>query len=234
VTVPPVPPVPPEAPLGPSEALDPSVVRVLVADDHAPTRAGIRASLVADGFDVVAECSSARQAIDLARQLRPDVALLDIHMPGNGISAAAEITLSLPEIAVVMLTYSREEDDLFDAVRAGAQGYLLKDMDPDRLGAALRGVLTGEAALPRSLVAKVLDEFRGRQRRRVLVRSKPAGQQLTSRQWEILELLQQGLTTEEIATRLFVAPGTVRVHVSTILKKLRVRSRDEAVRLMRD
>jgi DNA-binding NarL/FixJ family response regulator len=155
-------------------------------------------------------------------------------MPGNGISAAAEISLTLPDVAVVMLTYSREEDDLFDAVRAGAQGYLLKDMDPDRLGAALRGVLNGEAALPRSLVAKVLDEFRGRQRRRVLVRSKPAGQQLTSRQWEILELLRQGLSTEEIAGRLFVAPGTVRVHVSTILKKLRVSSRDEAVRLIKD
>ncbi|MFL6136291.1 MAG: response regulator [Frankiaceae bacterium] len=209
-------------------------VRVLVADDHAPTRAGIRASLTADGFDIVAECSSARRAVELAGQLRPDVALLDIHMPGNGISAAVEISLSQPECAIVMLTYSREEDDLFDAVRAGAQGYLLKDMDPDRLGAALRGVLNGEAALPRSLVAKVLDEFRGRQRRRILVRSKPAGQQLTSRQWEILELLRQGLTTEEIAGRLFVAPGTVRVHVSTILKKLRVGSRDEAIRLMRD
>lgn len=209
------------------------VVRVLVADDHAPTRAGIRASLEADGFLVVAECASARQAVELAKEHRPDVCLLDIHMPGNGISAAAEISAALPECAVVMLSYSREEEDLFDAVRAGAQGYLLKDMDPDRLGAALRGVLDGEAALPRSLVAKVLEEFRGRQRRRVFVKSKPTGQ-LTSRQWEILELLRQGLTTEEIATRLFVSPSTVRVHVSTILKKLRVTSRDEAIRLLRD
>ena len=209
----------------------PAGLRVLVADDHAPTRAGVKAALRADGFVVVGECASARQAVELAREHRPDVWLLDVHMPGSGVAAAAEISTALPDCAIVMLTYSRDEDDLFDSVRAGAQGYLLKDMDPDRLGAALRGVLTGEAALPRSLMAKVLEEFRGRQRRRVIVKSKRTGQ-LTSREWEILELLRQGLSTEEIANRLFVSPGTVRVHVSSILKKLRVTSRAEAVRLV--
>ena len=134
-------------------------IRVIVADDHAPTRAGVLASLDVDGFDIVGEASNARAAVDLAVSLQPEVCLLDIHMPGNGIAAAEEISKSLPNCAIVMLTYSRDDDDLFDSLRAGARGYLLKDMDPDRIGAALRGVLAGEAALPRSLVSKVLVEL---------------------------------------------------------------------------
>lgn len=206
-------------------------VRVLVADDHAPTRAGVRASLDTDGFDVVAEASNARQAVSLALEHKPDVCLLDIHMPGSGIAAAEALMRDLPHSAVVMLTYSRDDDDLFDALRAGARGYLLKDMDPDRLGAALHGVLAGEAALPRSLVAKVLEEFQARSRRRLFLRSqRPTA--LTSREWEIMDLLRQGLSTEEVARRLFVSPGTVRVHVSSVLKKLRVPDRATAIRML--
>lgn len=208
-------------------------VRVLVADDHAPTRAGVRASLDTDGFDVVAEASNARQAVSLALEHKPDVCLLDIHMPGSGIAAAEALMRDLPHSAVVMLTYSRDDDDLFDALRAGARGYLLKDMDPDRLGAALHGVLAGEAALPRSLVAKVLEEFQARSRRRLFVRSqRPTA--LTSREWEIMDLLRQGLSTEEVAKRLFVSPGTVRVHVSSVLKKLRVPDRATAIRMLEE
>ena len=206
-------------------------IRVLVADDHAPTRAGVHASLDAEGFQVIGEASNGRQAVELAEALKPDVCLLDIHMPGGGIAAADEISRTLPNCAVVMLTYSRDDEDLFDSLRAGARGYLLKDMDPDRLGPALRGVLEGEAALPRSLVAKVLDEFQGRSRRKLFVKSsRPT--QLTSREWEIMELLRQGLSTEEVATRLFVAPGTVRVHVSSVLKKLRVPDRASAIQAL--
>ena len=206
-------------------------IRVLVADDHAPTRAGVRASLDGEGFEVVAEASNARAAVELAVELKPDVCLLDIHMPGNGVAAAEEISKSLPHCAVVMLTYSRDDDDLFDSLRAGARGYLLKDMDPDRIAPALHGVLAGEAALPRSLVAKVLEEFQGRSRRKVFAKSaRPT--QLTSREWEIMELLREGLSTEEVATRLFVAPGTVRVHVSSVLKKLRVPDRASAIRVL--
>ena len=204
-------------------------IRVIVADDHAPTRAGVRASLDEDGFEVVGEVSNARAAVDLALSLQPEVCLLDIHMPGNGIAAAEEISKLLPNCAVVMLTYSRDDDDLFDSLRAGARGYLLKDMDPDRLGPALRGVLQGEAALPRSLVSKVLEEFEGRSRRKLFVRAQRPTQ-LTSREWEIMELLRDGLSTEEVAGRLFVAPGTVRVHVSSVLKKLRVPDRAAAIR----
>jgi DNA-binding NarL/FixJ family response regulator len=206
-------------------------IRVLVADDHAPTRAGVRASLDAEGFDVVGEASNGRKAIELTNELKPDVCLLDIHMPGGGIAAADEISRSLPNCAVVMLTYSRDDDDLFDSLRAGARGYLLKDMDPDRLGPALHGVLAGEAALPRSLVSRVLEEFQGRSKRKLFVeRQRPT--QLTSREWAVMELLREGLSTEEVATRLFVAPGTVRVHVSSVLKKLRVPDRASAIRVL--
>lgn len=207
-------------------------ISVLVADDHAPTRAGVRASLSAEGFEVVGEASNARVAMDLAVELQPDVCLLDIHMPGGGIAAADMISRTLPNCAVVMLTYSRDDDDLFDSLRAGARGYLLKDMDPDRIGPALHGVLKGEAALPRSLVAKVLEQFQGRSRRKVFARAQRPTQ-LTLREWEVMELLREGLSTEEVATRLFVAPGTVRVHVSSVLKKLRVPDRASAIRVLR-
>jgi DNA-binding NarL/FixJ family response regulator len=206
-------------------------VTVVVADDHAPTRAGVRVSLEADGFDVVAEASTARAAVHAAQEHRPHVCLLDVHMPGSGIAAAEQINREVPDTAVVMLTYSRESEDLFDALRAGARGFLIKDMDPDRLGPALRGVLSGEAALPRSLVSKVLDEFRGRSGRKIFMRQRrPAD--LTSREWEIMELLRQGLSTEDVAGRLFVSPGTIRVHVSSVLKKLQVKSRSEALKML--
>jgi DNA-binding NarL/FixJ family response regulator len=208
-------------------------VTVVVADDHAPTRAGVRVSLERDGFLVVAEASTARAAVAAAREHRPHVCVLDIHMPGSGIAAAEEINREVPGTAVVMLTYSRESEDLFDALRAGARGFLIKDMDPDRLGPALRGVLSGEAALPRSLVSKVIEEFRGRAGRKVFMRQRRSAD-LTSREWEIMDLLRQGLSTEDVAGRLFVSPGTVRTHVSGVLKKLQVKSRSEALEMLRD
>jgi len=207
--------------------------RVLLADDHPPTRAGVRSALEEEGFEICGEAGDAEEAVRLAREQRPDVCLLDIHMPGNGISAAARITDELPETAVVMLTVSRDDRDLFDALKAGAMGYLLKDIDPDRLPHALRGVLAGEAALPRDLVARLVDEFRsaGKRRRIPIVGRKPV--ELTDAEWRVLDLLAEGRSTEEIAQRLFVAQVTVRTHVSSILKKLHVKSRAEAIRLVR-
>ena len=207
--------------------------RVLVADDHPPTRAGVRRVLESDGFEVCAEASTGEEAVEAALRERPDVCLLDVRMPGGGgVAAADEIARRLPDASIVMLTVSRDDADLFDALRAGAQGYLLKDVDRRALPGALRSVLAGEAQLPASLVARVLDEFRGRQtHRRALLRARPAVQ-LRPREFEVLELLRDGLSTAEIAERLFIAEVTVRTHVSAILKKLRVPDRAAAVRLL--
>jgi two-component system, NarL family, nitrate/nitrite response regulator NarL len=123
-------------------------LRVLIADDHPPTRQSVRASLEAGSCDAIAEAATADAAVAAALELKPDVCLLDIHMPGSGIAAAARITQELPDTAVIMLTASRDDEDLFAALRAGASGYLLKDMDPNRLCPAMHGVLAGEAVLP--------------------------------------------------------------------------------------
>jgi DNA-binding NarL/FixJ family response regulator len=206
--------------------------RVLIADDHLPTRAGIRAALEDHGFEVVAETGTASAAVEAASRERPDICLLDIHMPGNGIAAAAQIGAALPGTAIVMLTVSTTDEDLFDALKAGASGYLLKDIDPGRLPKALEGVLDGEAALPRRLAARLIDEFRRREHQRSPLRERGVG--LTAREWEVLELLQQGLKTGEIASRLFISRGTVRTHIAATVKKLRVPDRDGAVRLLAD
>jgi DNA-binding NarL/FixJ family response regulator len=207
-------------------------ISVLVADDHPPTRAGVRAALERDEFVVCAEVSDAQAAIEAARRERPDVCLLDIHMPGEGIRAAEVIGNELPDTAVVMLTVSRSDADLFDALRAGASGYLLKDIDPARLPIALRGVLDGEAALPRRLVSLLIEEFRERRRRRRIPIVGRRSVELTDREWEVLELMRLGLSTEQIGERLFITPVTVRTHVSAILKKLHVANREEAVQLL--
>ena len=209
-------------------------LRVVIADDHPPTRAGIKDALEDGTCVVVAEAPDAQGAVAAAREHRPDACLLDIKMPGNGITAAWEITNSLPGTAVVMLTASRDDNDLFEALRAGATGYLLKDMNPDRLSAALRGVLNGEAALPRPLVLRVLAEFRDRPEHRIRLHRPREFERLTQREVEVLDLMAEGLTTPQIAARLFVSPVTVRTHVSAILKKLRVQDREAAIRLVRE
>ncbi len=205
-------------------------LRVLVADDHPMTRVGVRLALERGGFEICAEADDAPGAVEAAERERPNVCVLDIQMPGSGICAAEEISKRVPEAAIVMLTVSRSDTDLFDALRAGASGYLLKDTDPERLPLALRGVLEGEAALPRHLVALVIEEFRERGRRRPLLKRR--GVVLTDREWEVLELMSHGLTTFEIADRLFIEPVTVRTHVSAILKKLQVSSRKAALELI--
>jgi DNA-binding NarL/FixJ family response regulator len=205
---------------------------VVLADDHEPIRSGVRETLEEAGFEVCAEAGDAAEAIDAALRERPDVCLLDVHMPGSGIRAAGEIAAALPETAVVMLTVSRNDEDLFDALRAGAAGYLLKDIDPDRLAHALRGVLAGEAALPRTLVARVIDQFRTSGKGRRIALAGERGAELTSREWQVLELLGEGLTTKQIADRLFVSPVTVRRHVSATLAKLAVPDRAAAVELL--
>jgi DNA-binding NarL/FixJ family response regulator len=207
-------------------------IRVVIADDHVPTRRGVRAALEDAGFDVCADVGSAAAAVRAAVAHDPEVVLLDVNMPGGGIAAAGEISEQRPNAQIVMLTASRDDADLFDALRAGASGYLLKDTDPDRLGHALRGVLSGEAALPRALVARVVEEFRERGRRRRLPVLRRLNVDLTDREWGVLELLREELPTREIAMRLQISEVTVRRHVGAILKKLQVADRAAALRLL--
>jgi len=207
-------------------------VRVLVADDHPQTRADIRATLDADPrFTVCAEVADAAAAVNEAIGEQPDLCLLDVRMPGGGAKAACEITARLPATKVVMLTVSRDSDDLFSALRAGACGYLLKDIPRERLPHALVDALSGNAAIPRILVSRIVAEFRDPSPRRRRLIISDADAKLTSREWEVLELLRQGLSTAEIAERLFVSEPTVRSHVSGVLRKLRVPDRESALRL---
>lgn len=204
-----------------------TAVTVLIADDHVPTRDDLRRALEADArFVVCAEAGDAPAAIEGAVREKPDVCVLDVRMPGGGVAAAWEISTRLPHTKIVMLTVSRDDSDLFASLRAGASGYLLKDMDPRRLPAVLGDVLNGEAALPPTLVARVIDEFRDRSPRRRQVVAQDGYETLTSREWQVLDLLRQGLTTAAIARRLVLSPVTVRSHINNILRKVRAPSRE--------
>jgi DNA-binding NarL/FixJ family response regulator len=208
-------------------------LRVLIADDHAPTRDDVRRALESEpGFEVCASAGDAAEAVQAAVRERPDVCLLDIRMPGGGLAAAWEIAARLPRAKIVMLTVSDEDSDLFAALRAGADGYLLKTMSLRRLPAALAGVCSGEAAMPRALVARVLERFHGREPRWRHPAGGPlAEQRLTSREWEVLELLAQEQSTAEIARRLVLTASAVRVHIAAIVRKLHVANRAAAAEL---
>ena len=206
-------------------------LRVLIADDHPPTRLGVRLTLEEAGMEVVAEVASAQAAVAATVERKPDIALLDIQMPGSGIAAARDIAARSPEVAVVMLTVSRDDADLFRALSEGARGYLLKDTDPARLPEALLGIIDGEAVLPRALVERLVADFKLRDGAGSR-RSGPLAK-LTEREWEILDLLRQGMSTGQIAAKLFVTQVTVRSHVSAILRKLHVANRESAIAVAR-
>ncbi len=206
-------------------------LRVVVADAHAPTRAGIAMALRGDDFEVVAEAESAPAAVEAARRERPDFCVLDADL-GGVVAAVTEIATDVPETAVVMLAAAVDDERLFAALRGGAQGYLLKDMDAGRLPHALRGVMAGEAALPRALVTRLIDEFRGRSRRRHSAALDGRGIVLTAREWDVAEMLRAGLSTKQMADRLGISPVTVRRHVSELLRKVDVPSREALVDLL--
>ena len=202
--------------------------RILIVDDHPLTREALAGLLTHNGFDVVGQAASGEEAIECARELRPDLVLLDLSMPGmDGLAALPKVRDAAPDAEVVVLTASEDESNLLGAIRAGAAGYLLKSEPPERIVAFLRGVAQGEAALSGAVARRLLDEVREGGARTAV--PDPVARALSARELEVLLLLDRHLGTDEIAVRLFISEHTVRSHVKNLLGKLGVSSRREAL-----
>jgi DNA-binding NarL/FixJ family response regulator len=209
----------------------PTKARVLIAADHLATRTGMRIAL-ADSADC-SEADDADAAVVAAVRDKPDVCVVEFDPPGRAIRAAAEITSKVPQSSVVMITPRVNEEEFIAAVRAGATGYLPEGVDPARLPHVVRSVMKGEAAVPRVLVARLIDELRGREgRRRRLELHERRYVELTAREWDVVDLLRQGLPTRSIAELLGISAVTVRRHVSAVHRKLGIRTRAELLRLL--
>ena len=207
-------------------------IRVLIADDHANLRFMVGELLTDAGFDVVAQAASADAAVAAAIEHKPDVSLLDIRMPGDGITAARRIAAELPNARILMLTVSGESDDVLDALQAGAQGYILKGTSPEGIVDAVRAVHEGSGVIAPAVAPAVLQEIR-RSRDRHLRLPDGNSVQLTEREWDILNALDRGDSTAQIADAMFVAQVTVRSHINALTKKLQVNDRQGAVDLFR-
>jgi DNA-binding NarL/FixJ family response regulator len=206
-------------------------LRVLVADASALWRARVRTRVESAGLTVVGEAEAAAEVSVLAADLEPDLALLDFHLPGGGLMASARLVTRHPRLQVVMMAVAISDDQLFAMLRAGANGYVEKDPAFTRLPHTLRDVMAGQVALPRTLMAVVVDEFARRGTRRGGLVRLPGIQRLSRREQEVVAALLAGASTAEIAEQLFVQPSTVRGYVTRALKKLRVEDRAALVRL---
>jgi DNA-binding NarL/FixJ family response regulator len=202
-------------------------VRILLVDDHPITREALAALLEQHDFSVVGQAGDGEEAIELARALRPQVVLLDLSMPGmGGLEALPKIREAAPECEVVILTASGTEENLLSAIRGGAAGYLLKSEPPERIAQFLRGVADGQAALSGEVARRLLDQVREGSGRGVPDR---IASSLSAREVEVLLLLDEHLGTDEIAARLYISEHTVRSHVKSLMRKLGVSSRREAL-----
>jgi two-component system NarL family response regulator len=222
-------------------------IRVLIADGDTPTRDELRHVIEKDdGFEVCAEAANAAGAVSTALRKRPDICVLDVRLPGGGVAATWEIGGRLPRAKVVMLTQSAEDAELFAALRAGAEGYLLKTSDFANVPSALYDVWAGQAAVDPAFVARLLRHFRLREPRwrnpvsaAMRERSQPEaaavtrGARLTSREWEVLDLLAHNLSTADISRELMISATAVRVHIAAVVRKLGVPDRAAAAEVLR-
>lgn len=199
-------------------------MRILLVDDHALVRDGIASLLRAHDIDVVGEASDGLEALEKARQLKPDIVLMDINMPRcNGLEATRLIKTEMPEIKVIMLTVSDDDEDLFEAIKSGAQGYLLKNIRADEFLAFLDGVSKGEAAISPLLATKIIEEFS----RQVAKGSKPQEpkSELTDRETDVLKLVASGALNKQIASTLNITENTVKYHLRNIMEKLHLNNK---------
>ena len=208
-------------------------IRAMLVDDHALVRAAVRQALTAPDVEMVAETATAEEAIVLAPEVRPDVLLVDIDLPGmDGVELVRELAPRLPDTRIVMLTVSSADHHLLDAMRFGAVGYLTKDLSPEALLRAVRSAHDGELAMPRRMAARLVHRL-VKTAGPTAGSADPALGTLTAREAEVLRLLAAGLTDREIAGSLTVSPRTVETHVSSILHKLGTRNRSEAAQRYR-
>ena len=205
--------------------------RVMIVDDHALVRDAVRRSIEGPDIQIVGQASTGEEALTLVTEARPDLILLDIDLPGHtGIEIVEQLRRQAPDAQIVMLTVSTHEDDLHEAIRLGASGYLTKDMSSDALRRSVRGALAGDLAMPRRMARQLILRY--------ATTAAPASEQavgdrLTARENDILRLLSEGLTAREIGEVLVISPRTVEGHVGKILRKLGVRNRVEAVQRYR-
>jgi two-component system, NarL family, response regulator DegU len=200
-------------------------IRLMLADDHRMLREGLRRSMIDQGFDVVGEARDGEEAIRLAHELHPEVILMDVTMPEvDGVEATRQIRSELPDIKVVMLTMHADQEVLTSAIRAGANGYLVKDCSTDEIASAVRMAASGETALSPQLAASMLDEVRRLDR--------PSSEEdriVTRREEEVLQLIADGCSTPEVAEKLYISQKTVKNHLASIYQKLDARDRTQAV-----
>jgi DNA-binding NarL/FixJ family response regulator len=219
----------PALPLSASPSL-----RILLVDDHSLMVEGLTNLLTAHGIEVVGAARDGLEALELARSLRPDLILMDIRMPRcDGLSATRLIQAEMPEIQIVMLTTSAEESDLFEAIKSGASGYLLKNLEPNELFDYLSGLAQGEAPLSRELSARVLREF-ARQANELEQRDADPSEtspppELTPREYEVLTLVADGLMYKEVAAALHLSEHTIKYHMGQVLQRLHLKNREQVV-----
>jgi DNA-binding NarL/FixJ family response regulator len=208
-----------------------AAIKLMIADDHKLFREGLKALLsVTDDIEIVAEAEDGESALNKCKQLQPEIILMDIHMPGlNGLHATQQILEAFPQIGIIMLTMLEDDTSVFNAMRAGARGYLLKGADPKEVLSVIRAVAEGQALFGPAIATRLMNFFRELSLKPIAAQSKTSFPELTERELEVLRLISQGLNNSEITQKLVLSPKTVRNHITNIFSKLQVADRAQAI-----